>query len=147
MCAVIALLIVSCSKDDNEDNLTGEDLIIGQWKPVKDFELYNGVWDEYIYNDCDQKSRTTFEGNGKIKVTNFYSDEDSGNCIEDNYGFVSASWVKISEGSYKITSTYFDDYLGKNETTIETINVSFPTSNTLKITYSDTYYAEHSRVK
>ncbi|MDO9038732.1 MAG: hypothetical protein Q7U59_10345, partial [Lutibacter sp.] len=108
--ALLTLFIVSCSKDSDDNNdLSGDDLLIGVWKPVKDVWTYDGVSEEYAYNTCEQKTRLTFEGNGNIKILSFYDDEDNGNCIEDNFGFVSGSWTKISEDSYKIVTTYYDE--------------------------------------
>ncbi|MDP2067460.1 MAG: hypothetical protein Q8K04_00715 [Lutibacter sp.] len=145
--ALLTLFIVSCSKDSDENNnAAGDDLLIGVWKPVKDVETYNGVEEVYIYNTCEQKSRLTFEGNGNIKILSFYDDEGNGNCIEDNFGFVSGSWAKISEGKYKVTTTFYDEATKKNETDTETISISFPNSNTMKIMYDATDYSEYSRI-
>lgn len=145
MCVVLALLIFSCSKDDDSKNSDSDDLIIGVWKPVKDVWTNNGVEEVEVFSTCEQKSRLTFEGNGNIKIVSF--DEDMGNCIEDNYGFVSGSWEKISEGNYKVTTTYYDEYTKKNETDIETVSISFPTSNTMRVLYDATDYSEYSRVQ
>lgn len=148
MYALLTLFIVSCAKDSDDNNdAAGDDLIIGVWKPVKDVWTNNGVEEVYIYNTCEQKSRLTFEANGKIKILDFYEDEDNGNCIEDDFGFVSGSWVKISDGNYKITTTYFDEDTNQNETDTETISISFPNSNTMKILYDATDYSEYSRVQ
>ncbi|MFZ2284020.1 MAG: hypothetical protein WAV86_09105 [Lutibacter sp.] len=146
--ALITLFIVSCSKDSDENNdLAGDDLLIGVWKPVKDVWTYNGAEEVEISSTCEQKSRLTFEGNGNIKILSFYEDEDNGNCVEDNFGFISGSWVKISAGNYKVTTTYFDEFTNKNETDTETISISFPNSNTMKILYDATDYSEYSRVQ
>ena len=147
MYVLLTLFIVSCSKDDDSKNSDGDDLIIGVWKPVKDVWMNNGVEEVDISSTCEQKSRLTFEGNGNIKILSFYEDEDNGNCIEDNFGFISSSWVKISAGNYKVTTTYFDEFTNKNETDTETISISFPNSNTMKILYDATDYSEYSRVQ
>ncbi|HEY9221728.1 MAG TPA: hypothetical protein VIO43_09165 [Lutibacter sp.] len=145
---LLTLFIVSCSKESDDTNdVTGDDLIIGVWKPVKYVWTYNGVEEMEIVNTCEQKSRLTFESNGKIKTLDFYEDEDNGNCIEDDFGFVSGSWVKISAGNYKVTTTYFDEFTNKNETDTETISISFPNSNTMRINDSDSDYSEFSRVQ
>ena len=147
MYMLLTLFIVSCSKDSDDNNdVAGDDLIIGIWKPVKDVWTYNGVEEVNIYSTCEQRSRLTFEGNGNIKILSFYDDEGNGNCIEDNFGFVSGSWAKISEGNYKITTTFFDDDTQQNETDNETISISFPNSNTMKIMYDATDYSEYSRI-
>lgn len=146
--ALLTLFIVSCSKDSDDNNdLSGDDLLIGVWKPVKDVETYNGVEEVYIYNTCEQKSRLTFEGNGNIKILYFEEHEDTGNCIEENYDFISGSWEKISAGSYKVTTTYYDESTNMNETDTETISISFPNSNTMKILYDATDYSEYSRLQ
>ncbi|MDO9038731.1 MAG: hypothetical protein Q7U59_10340 [Lutibacter sp.] len=146
MYVVLALLIASCSNNDDNNNSTGDDLLIGVWKPVKDVWMNNGVEQVDISSTCEQKSRLTFEGNGNIKILSFYEDEDNGNCIEDNFGFISGSWVKISAGNYKVTTTYFDEFTNKNETDTETISISFPNSNTMKIMYDVGNYSELIRV-
>jgi len=56
------------------------------------------------------------------------------------------TWEKISEGYYKITTTFFDDDTQRNETDTETITISFPNSNTMKIMYDATDYSEYSRI-
>lgn len=146
--ALITLFIVSCSKDSDDTNdLAGDDLIIGVWKPVKDVWMNNGAEEVEISSTCEQKSRLTFESNGKIKTLEFYEDEDNGNCIEDNFGFISGSWVKISDGSYKIITTYFDESTNMNETDTDILSISFPNSNTMKILHDATDYSEFSRVQ
>lgn len=147
MYALLTLFIVSCSKDSDDNNdVAGDDLIIGVWKPVKYVWTYNGVEEVEIVNTCEQKSRLTFESNGKIKTLDFYEDEDNGNCIEGDYGFVSGSWEKNSDGSYKIITTYFDESTNKNETDTDILNISFPNANTMKIMYDATDYSEYSRI-
>ncbi|HEY9168637.1 MAG TPA: lipocalin family protein [Lutibacter sp.] len=147
MYVLLTMFIVSCSKDDDSNNTTDDDLLIGVWKPVKDVWTNNGVVEVYNYNTCEQKSRITFEGNGNMKTLSFYDNEGTSNCIEDNYGFISGSWEKISEGSYKVTTTYYDEYTKKNETDIDTVSISFPTPNTMKVLYDATDYSEYSRVR
>lgn len=146
--ALLTLFIVSCAKDSDDNNdLSGDDLLIGVWKPVKDVETYNGVEEVYIYNTCEQKSRFTFEANGKLKILDFYEDEDNGNCIDYSSFFISGSWGKNSDGSYKIITTYYDESTNTNETDTDIISISFPNSNTMKILHDATDYSEFSRVQ
>jgi hypothetical protein len=56
------------------------------------------------------------------------------------------TWEKISEGKYKVTTTFYDEATKKNETDTETISISFPNSNTMKIMYDATDYSEYSRI-
>ncbi len=136
MCALLTLFIVSCSNDDDNNNSTSDDLLIGVWKPVKDVDS-SGSNDVYTYTTCEQKSRITFEGNGNLKLLSFYDDAE--NCIQD-VGFVSGSWEKNSVGNYKITTTFLNEDTQQNETDIETFNISFPTSNTMKIIFDSTFF-------
>lgn len=145
MYALFTLLIVSCSKDDDNNNSTSDDLIIGVWKPVKDVDSSSGSNDVYTYTTCEQKSKMTFDASGNIIALDFYEDESTGNCTQDS-SFSSGTWEKISEGNYKITSTYYDDSTKKNETYVDTYNISFPTANTMKIVIDNSYYIEYSRV-
>lgn len=148
MYALLTLFIVSCSKDSDDNNdVSGDDLIIGVWKPIKYVWTYDGVKEEYNTNTCEQKSRFTFEANGKIKILDFYEDEDNGNCIDYSSFFISGSWVKISDGSYKVTTTYFDEFTNQNETDTDIFDISFPNTNTMKINDSDGDYSEFSRVQ
>jgi len=145
---LLTLFIVSCSKDsDDNNNVAGDDLIIGVWKSVKDVYTDNGVVEEYTPNPCEQKSRITFEGNGNIKMLLFYDYEDDVTCIDYSADFISGSWQKISEGNYKVTTTFYDESTNKNETDIETISILFPNSNTMRILYNATDYSEYSRVQ
>lgn len=144
MYALFTLFIVSCSKDNDNSNSTVDDLIIGVWKPVKDVDSSTGTSEIYTYTTCEQKSKITIEANGNLKVLSFY--DDSGNCIQD-VSFVSGSWEKISEGNYKVTTIFFDDDTQQNETDIESISISFPNSNTMKIEFDSTYFTEYSRVQ
>ncbi|RDK88214.1 hypothetical protein [Marinirhabdus gelatinilytica] len=136
------LVLISCSKNDDSNTPENEmememeaDLIIGSWKPIKQVNFYeDGTSDTYNYSSCQQQSRYIFEINSNYDFYN-YNPDGNGDCVitEVNPEFIEGVWEKLSEGVYKLTSTYFNNVTQENETQIYiTDEILFPNSNKMR---------------
>lgn len=119
------LVLYSCSKNDDsvssDDEVVIEvDLIVGNWKPIKQVNFYEDeTSDAYNYSTCQQQSRFIFKLNGDFDVFS-YNPDGNGNCVitQLNLNFIDGVWERLSEGVYKITSTFFNNTTQEYETRI-----------------------------
>ena len=123
--------MASCTKDNEE---VEPDPIIGVWKPVQTYTLYeDGVSEQtYIHNECERRSRYHILESGEINLDN-YLETINGDCVMSNglNEFISGTWRKINGNEYESSGTYRD--LGTNNvySETETWKVSFPSENSM----------------
>ena len=136
---LLILILASCSKKDDtgsdDDMILEIDLIIGNWKPIKQVDFFEDSTSEtYNYSTCQQQSRYIFESNGIYDFFN-YNTDINGNCVitQVNPKFVEGVWEKLSEGVYKFTSTYFNSDTQQTEIQIYTSDeISFIDQNRMQ---------------
>ena len=79
---IAILVLTGCSKDNNTDNNNSTNgKIIGKWEAVTEYELINGVWEEWFTYESGERV-FDFKNNGK--VINY---EEGVKTMEVNYSY------------------------------------------------------------
>ncbi len=133
LCALV-IITSACSSNDDSNSGSDQDLIIGVWKPVADGEVFDGVPDDYTYNDCEQQSRYTFSANGDFESFD-YTDTDPEGCYI--YNTSTGTWLRLNYNRIKFT---FDGEVSIPDRT------RFLDNNTFRIEWDDGDYVEFKRV-
>ncbi|MDN3667523.1 hypothetical protein ACFFU1_10050 [Algibacter miyuki] len=146
---LIALTILSCSSDDN--NNSDNDPIVGVWKPIKEIETYNdNSTIEFEYTACQQRSRFTYNANGTANIVEFVNDEITGDCVQrTDPVLTSANWEKSENGKYRLITTHKYNVTSQIYTTDKIPDVfEFENNNnTLSIGYNDDEIIEGKQLK
>jgi hypothetical protein len=93
--SVFALLLTSCNSDDDNDNISSEDLFIGSWKFSQTFE--DGVEQELI--PCSDIGIIVISSDGTFSSTGY---DDFGDGCELEFS-QSGLWENSGSGMYSIT--------------------------------------------
>jgi len=122
--------LVSCS-NETTDNLN-EDLIIGNWKPVKEAVFADdGTPEVFEKTPCEQTSRFTFASDGNFTYTEF-EDDEGGNCVPDESYIIDGTWAKLATGRYEFRFTYFSSTSQQSESDSQIPDkVTFYNANTV----------------
>ncbi len=92
--AILTILVVSCNKDNNDETITTESLLIGVWQPTKLGTICSSDNNnEFVYTACMLTSRTTF--NEDTSYTDVFNVDVSGEC-ENSYT-LTGTWEVDSE--------------------------------------------------
>ena len=94
--SVFALVLTSCSSDDDNSNDLSQELLIGTWTYFKAFE--DGV--EIVLSDCEKQETQVFNTDGTFTITEY--DDFDGPCTLD--GTFSGTWVNSGNGIYTVTA-------------------------------------------
>lgn len=117
---LIPFILLSCSKDEANEN--SDDPIVGTWKPIGNVDMYEfNSYEENLFeeSECEQRSRLTFEMNGKASYVE-YSEVYEGNevvaCeIEEDDSKI-AFWRKLDNTyEYKLDTEGADFTTGEAE--------------------------------
>jgi len=80
---LFALILLSCSNDDDNSQSESQNLIVGVWKPIKEIDRCpNQADDVYNLTECEQMGRLTFNSNGTLSDTGF---NENGEDCEISY--------------------------------------------------------------
>jgi len=81
--AIVTLLVLSCNKENDDEGITTESLLIGVWQPTKLGTICSSDNNnEFIYTACMLTSRTTF--NEDASYSDIFNIDVSGEC-ENSY--------------------------------------------------------------
>lgn len=92
---LITILAVGCSKDDDSNVKTGQDLI-GTWK--LDYYIQDGELTEEII--CDDQIQYVFSSNGNYTETT-YAGATSSECLTAT--ITNGTWVNTSGNNFELT--------------------------------------------
>lgn len=103
---VIGILFFSCSSEDDNNNHSDNDPIVGQWKIINEtyFDLNGNQSFQQTPSDCLQESRETFSLNGAYNWTSFI-EESNGDCVNIIQTVNNGQWELLANGNYKISGT------------------------------------------
>jgi|SRR5690606_3437547 len=128
---VLAISFWSCSSDDDNKQTNDAHPIVGTWKLVS-FSDSDG---NYYPNDCEVKSRETYETNGDL-LQKIYGYDSAGNCISEQMDIHwellgNGNMIKIiHEADYDETTWYMN--FSNNNKNVEFVSA---TNNIEKIRY------------
>ena len=114
---LIGLTVLSCSSDDEKPSNTDTDLIIGNWHPISEKKMLNGVEVTQDWT-CGEFSTYSFMENGEFAIIEFIKD-DNGNCVEATYSdshMYKNYWENVGKDEYKLTSVYTNDITSETKT-------------------------------
>lgn len=106
---LLAMVVLSCSSDDEKPSNTDTDLIIGNWHPISEKRMINGIEETEDWT-CGEFSTRSFMENGEVIIITFQPDDD-GNCVEVTYPDSDLSktyWENVGNSEYKFTAVYKD---------------------------------------
>lgn len=133
---IFAMLVCTCSTNDDDSQENNIDLIIGIWQPDYEVTVYtNGNQDNYMSSACELNNRITFGSDGNFFMTN-YPEGDDPNC-EELVGnlYQSGTWTQLSASRYLIIlNCMLPDCESIEERPDE---ITFPNNNTMRIKQSD----------
>ncbi|SNR53443.1 hypothetical protein SAMN06265371_104376 [Lutibacter agarilyticus] len=90
---IIAMFLISCSDNDDDNNSIESDKIIGEWYLYKDIDLEDNSVELYELSDSDIE-KITFSSNGILLIS--FSEEGL------NISF-DGTWVNSGSDNYKLT--------------------------------------------
>ena len=154
--AMFVLIFPFGCSNDNDDE-PKQDPIIGDWKTVKEVEVYkNGNEEVYFPTACEAKNRSTFREDGTFSTTG-YPESDDANC-EELVGnlYLSGTWVKVANSKYQFTYKCYIPACADESITEAPDNVTFSNgNNTMVVRFNEDdpedlvnyYYTELERVQ
>lgn len=122
---VSILLLVSCSKEEEDT-----ELLIGTWKAM--YRIDSG--EHFASDECQQQGRLIFSKDGTFYTT-YYDKNNVNECVQT--GTAEGTWKKIS----------FELYEGGDQNGTNTIRITFPAIDLMRIYEAETDYTEYERVK
>ena len=129
---ILAVLVCTCSTNDDDSQVINIDPIIGIWQPDYEVTVFtNGNQDSKMSSPCELNNRITFGNDGNFFMTNYPESIDP-NC-EELVGnlYQSGTWTQLSETNYLIIlKCMIPDCDSIEERPDE---ISFPNSNTMRI--------------
>ena len=133
---IFAMLVCTCSTNDDDSQEISIDSIIGIWQPDYEVTVFtNGNQDSKMSSPCELNNRITFGSDGNFFMTNYPESIDP-NC-EELVGnlYQSGTWTQLSETRYLIIlNCMLPDCDPIEERPDE---ITFPKSNTMRVKQTD----------
>lgn len=119
---IATTLLISCNSNEDEENMSNSDPIIGKWQ--LESAKING---DEISTECEKQTTINFLENGVVNAVSFF--EDGNGCESETD---TSSWRKISDSTYRIEYEDEDEF--------EDIKIIFSENNTVfTVSMSETF--------